>query len=125
MNSVPDLLDPEPHRRLDARALREALTFAFATGGTSESFSKIWDRAEFGASDFSSDCFARELFLSDFVTRCLAFTVAGQKYVPERGHLQRLIAHPPSALRVTQFRHEILRELSATPERARNSADWR
>ncbi|HYQ03263.1 MAG TPA: DNA mismatch repair protein [Polyangiaceae bacterium] len=118
MNSVPDLLDPEPHRRLDARALREALTFAFATGGTSESFSKIWDRAEFGASDFSSDCFARELFLSDFVTRCLAFTVAGQKYVPERGHLQRLIAHPPSALRVTQFRHEILRELSATPERA-------
>lgn len=117
MNSVPDLLHPEPQRRLDARALREALTFAFATGGTSESFSKIWERAEFGASDFSSDCFARELFLGDFVTRCLSFTVAGQKYVPERGHLQRLIAQPPSDLRVTRFRHEILRELSAAPER--------
>jgi DNA mismatch repair protein MutS2 len=114
---APDLLQPEPRRRLDVRALREALTFAFATGGTSESFSKIWERAEFGASDFSSDCFARELFLSDFVTRCLSFTIAGQKYVPERGHLQRLIAHPPRDLRVTQFRHEILRELSAAPER--------
>ncbi|HET7543527.1 MAG TPA: DNA mismatch repair protein [Polyangiaceae bacterium] len=114
---VPDLLQPEPQRRLDARALREALTFAFATGGTSESFSKIWERADFGASDFSSDCFARDLFLSDFVARCLSFSVAGQKYVPERGHLQRLLAQPPRDLRVTQFRHEILRELSAAPER--------
>jgi len=118
MTSVPDLLYLEPQRRLDARALREALTFAFATGGTSESFTKIWERAEFGASDFSSGCFARELFLGDFVTRCLSFNVAGQKYVPERGHLQRLIAHPPRDLRVTQFRHEILRELVDVPERA-------
>jgi len=118
MNSVPDLLDPEPQRRSDTRALREALTFAFATGGTSESFSKIWERAEFGASDFASECFARELFLSDFVTRCLGFSVAGQKYVPERGHLQRLLAQPPRDLRVTQFRQQILRELSAAPERA-------
>src|SRR3954466_3699373 len=118
MISVPDLLDPEPQRRLDARALREALTFAFATGGTSESFSKIWERAAFGESDFSSDCFARELFLNDFVTRCLSFSIAGQKYLPERGHLQRLIAQPPRDLRVTKFRHEILRELSAVPERA-------
>jgi len=117
MISVPDLLHPEPQRRLDAQALREALTFAFATGGTSESFSKIWERANFGASDFSSNCFARELFLSDFVARCLSFTVAGQKYVPERGHLLRLIAQPPRDLRVTRFRSEILRELSAAPER--------
>jgi len=117
MTSVPDLLYLEPLRRLDARALREALTFAFATGGTSEIFTKIWERAEFGPSDFSSDCFARELFLGDFVSRCLSFSVAGQKYVPERAHLQRLIAHPPRDPRVTQFRHEILRELSAAPER--------
>jgi len=123
MISVPDLLYPEPQRRLDARALREALTFAFATGGTSENFSKIWERAEFGASDFSSDCFARELFLSDFVARCLSFSVAGQKYVPERGHLQRLIAHPPRDPQVTQFRQEILRELSAVPERAEELAE--
>src|SRR4051812_37662117 len=115
MTTVPDLLYLEPKRRLDARALREALTFAFATGGTSESFTKIWERAEFGASDFSSDCFARELFLSDFVSRCLSFNVAGQKYLPERGHLQRLLAHPPRDPRVTQFRHEILRELQSSP----------
>jgi len=118
MNSVPDLLDPEPQRRLDARALREALTFAFATGGTSESFNKIWERAKFGASDFASDCFARELFLADFVTRCLSFTIGGEKYLPERGHLQRLLAQPPRDLRVTQFRQQILRELLAAPERA-------
>ncbi len=118
MISVPDLLYPEPQRRLDARALREALTFAFATGGTSESFTKIWERADFGASDFSSDCFASELFLGDFVTRCLTFSVAGQRYLPERGHLQRLIAQPPRDLRVSQFRHEILRELTEAPERA-------
>jgi DNA mismatch repair protein MutS2 len=118
MTSVPDLLFFEPQRRLDARAMRETLTFAFATGGTAESFSKIWERAEFGASDFSSDCFARELFLGDFVARCLSFSIEGQKYVPERGHLQRLLAQPPRDLRVTHFRQQILRELSAAPERA-------
>ena len=118
MTSVPDLLYLEPQRRLDANSLREALTFAFATGGITESFSKIWDRAEVGPSDFSSDCFARELFLSDFVVRCLSFTVAGQKYVPERGHLQRVLAHPPRDPRVTQFRQEILHELVEHPERA-------
>ena len=119
MNAVPDLLYPEPMRRLDTRALRQALTFAFATGGTADMFTKIWERAEVGASDFSSDCFARELFLSDFVTRCLSFTVAGQKYVPERAHLRLLLEHPPRDTRVTRFRHEILKVLVARPERAR------
>src|SRR3954470_1669385 len=111
MTTVPDLLFLEPQRRLDGRALRQALTFAFATGGTSETFAKIWERADFGPSDFASDCFARELFLSDFVARCLTISVAGQKYVPERAHLQRLLAHPPRDPKVTEFRHEILREL--------------
>ena len=116
MTTVPDLLFVEPRQRLDARALRQALTFAFATGGTSESFSKIWERANFGSSDFDSECFARELFLADFVARCLTVNVAGQRYQPERAHLHRLLAHPPSDPRVTEFRHEILRELSARPE---------
>jgi DNA mismatch repair protein MutS2 len=118
MTSVPDLLYVEPQQRLDARALREALTFAFATGGTAEAFAKIWDRAAFGDSDFSSEHFARELFLGDFVTRCLSFSVGGEKYVAERGHLQRLIAHPPRDPSVAHFRHQVLRELSAHPERA-------
>jgi DNA mismatch repair protein MutS2 len=118
MTMVPDLLFVEPQRRLDARALREALTFAFATGGTSESFSKIWEQADFGSSDFSSDCFARELFLADFVARCLSLNVDGQKYVPERAHLQRLLAHPPRDPKVTAFRHEVLRELADRPELA-------
>jgi DNA mismatch repair protein MutS2 len=119
MTFVPDLLYLEPQQRLDARALREALTFAFATGGTSESFSKIWERAAVGVSDFSSDCFARELFLSDFVARCWSFSVAGKTYLAERGHLLRLLAHPPRELKVTRFRQQILRELLAHPERAR------
>ncbi len=118
MTKVPDLLYPEPQPRLEARALRQALTFAFATGGTSEVFNKIWEKASFGASDFASDCFARELFLSDFVTRCLTISVGGQKYVPERAHLTRLLAHPPRDPSVTHYRQEILRELSAHPERA-------
>lgn len=118
MTKVPDLLYPEPQPRLEARALRQALTFAFATGGTSEVFNKIWEKASFGASDFASDCFARELFLSDFVARCLTITVGGQKYLPERAHLTRLLAHPPRDPSVTQYRREILRELSAHPERA-------
>jgi len=113
MIAVPDLLYPEPQRRLDARALRDGLTFAFATGGTGETFAKIWERASFGASDFSEAHFARELFLGDFVARCLSPTVNGRKYQPERGHLVSLIAHPPRDLAVTHFRQAILRELAA------------
>jgi DNA mismatch repair protein MutS2 len=118
MTKVPDLLYPEPKPRLEARALRQALTFAFATGGTSETFNKIWEKAEFGESDFASDCFAKELFLSDFVARCLSITVGGQKYVPERAHLTRILAHPPRDPSVTKYRQDILRELAEHPERA-------
>ncbi len=118
MTNVPDLLYPEPQPRLEARALRQALTFAFATGGTAEVFNKIWEKASFGPSDFSSECFARELFLSDFVARCLTITVGGQKYVPERAHLTRVLAHPPRDPQVSQFRQQILAELSEHPERA-------
>jgi DNA mismatch repair protein MutS2 len=118
MTKVPDLLYPEPKPRLEARALRQALTFAFATGGTSETFNKIWEKAEFGESDFASDCFAKELFLSDFVARCLSITVGGQKYVPERAHLTRILAHPPRDASVTKYRQDILRELAEHPERA-------
>ena len=118
MTNVPDLLYPDAALRLDARALRQALTFAFATGGTAESFSKIWERASFGKSDFAEDCFAKELFLTDFVTRCFSIKVAGQKYQPERGHLARLFSQPPRDPRVTGFRHAILAELVAHPERA-------
>src|SRR5450432_4168777 len=95
MTEIPDLLYPEAQPRLEARALRQALTFAFATGGTAEIFNKIWEKAHFEASDFASDCFARELFLSDFVARCLSITVGDQKYVPERAHLLRVLSHPP------------------------------
>ncbi|HEY4102855.1 MAG TPA: DNA mismatch repair protein, partial [Polyangiaceae bacterium] len=118
MTNVPDLLYPEPQSRLDARALRQALTFAFATGGTAESFTKIWERANYGDSDFDPECFAKELFLGDFVTRCLSFTVNGQKYVPERSHLTKLLARPPRDPRVVAYRQEILRELAAHPKRA-------
>src|SRR5450755_2706757 len=118
MTKVPDLLYPEPQPRLDARALRQALTFAFATGGTAEVFNKIWEKAGVGETDFASDCFAKELFLSDFVARCLSINVAGQKYVPERAHLTRILAHPPRDPKVTKYRQEILRELSEHPERA-------
>lgn len=122
MSPVADLLYFAPARRLDERALREALTFAFATGGTTESFARIWDRASFGESDFASDCFARELFLPDFVARCWSFSVGGQKYVAERGHLQRVLAHPPHDPRVIEFRREILRELDQTPALAEELA---
>lgn len=123
MSAVPDLLAVEPSLRLDERALHEALTFAFATGGTADSFTQIWARARTGESDFSSECFARELFLPDFVARCLSFNVGGQKYVPERGHLQRVLAHPPHDPRVIEFRREILRELLDRPELANELAE--
>ena len=40
----PDLLHPEPQRRLDVRALSQALVFAFASGGDRDALDQLVDR---------------------------------------------------------------------------------
>ena len=111
MDSVPDLLEPEPCLRLDAKALSQALTFAFAAGGGSEQFDRILDRAPGVTSHYEAECFAKDLFLDDFVARCFPVLIGGQKHRIQRGHLLQLLTHPPDKRQTASFRHSVLTEL--------------
>ncbi|HEY2406058.1 MAG TPA: DNA mismatch repair protein [Polyangiaceae bacterium] len=112
---IPDLLHQEPRARLDMRGLAQALTFAFASGGTAESFDKLFARAS-EESDFAPDCFAKELFLKELVARCMQPELGHEKFPLHRAHLVSVLSRPPRDLASITFRHGILRELEAAPE---------
>ena len=68
---APDLLEPVPRLRLDARLFSETLTFAFATGSSPEAFERVLKSYNPGTSSFDPELFARDLFVKDLVARCL------------------------------------------------------
>ena len=117
MTSVAKLLFPEAKLRLNTRALNEALTFAFASGATGEALDKIMNAATPGPSLWNEDCFGPDLFLEDFVKRCLGITIDGQPRKFHRGHLKEVLTHSPSNVATTRHRQRVLAELS-TPSRS-------
>jgi DNA mismatch repair protein MutS2 len=115
MTLVADLLRPEPRLSIDVMALGQALTFAFATGGSGD-FARLLNAAHVDPSRFRPDCFARDLFVSELVGRCVVLRLANRDRNFHRAHLTRQLAQPPSSASVVRFRQEILRELLQRPE---------
>ncbi|HWA75964.1 MAG TPA: DNA mismatch repair protein [Polyangiaceae bacterium] len=115
MPLVVDLLRPEPRLSVDVVALGQALTFAFATGGSGD-FARLLNAAPVDASRFRPDCFVRDLFVSDLVGRCVVLRLGNRDRNFHRAHLTRLLAHPPTSGAVVRYRQDILRELWQRPE---------
>ncbi len=113
---VADLLRPDPRSSLDAVALGQALTFAFAAGGTAEDFDRLLNAARVEASKFRPDCFAKDLFIGELVGRCISIRIKNRERPFHRAQLARLISHPPTEPAELKFRQEILRELDRSPE---------
>src|SRR5882724_8809915 len=111
----PDLLEPTPRVRLDARLFAETLTFAFATGSSPEAFERVLKSYSPGPSTFDPELFARDLFVKDLIARCLCYSMEKRERYPL---LQRplfaLLTHPSTNLRTLSFRHQLLSELSAS-----------
>ena len=120
MTSVAKLLFPEAKLRLNTRALNETLTFAFATGATGEALDRIMNAATAGSSLWSEDCFGPDLFLDDFVKRCLATAIDGEERKFHRSHLKQVLTHCPSDLAVVRHRQRILTELATRPDLRRH-----
>jgi len=114
--AVPNLLHPEPGLCLNATALSQALTFAFAAGVPGEAFGRILGNARLAPSSFRPECFARDLFLSDFVARCLCVRIGDTEYPVHRAALLRELSQPPSDVAVTTLRQRVLTELLEKPE---------
>lgn len=108
------LLDPVPFARFEARDLTQVLAFAFESGDVGTVFEDLVDRMPIAASTFQPRDFARDIFLDEFVARCLPVSLAGETHRPSRKLLARILGSPPKDRAVVSFRHGILRELVAS-----------
>lgn len=116
----PDLLEPTPRLRLDARLFTETLTFAFAAGSSPEAFDRVLKSFDPGHSSFDAELFARDLFVKDLVARCLCHS--GEKrdrYPLLQRPLLAVLTHPSLELKTLRFRHQVLTSLLASSELTR------
>jgi DNA mismatch repair protein MutS2 len=112
---IPDLLCAEPSERIDLRALRQTLVFAFAAGASLEMFDdaiagtilppSTWDRADF----------ARDVFLDKLVVGGMPVRLNGKAHVPCTRYLVRAIGEPPRDRRDVDARRAVLAELASSP----------
>lgn len=117
---APDLLEPVPRLRLDARLFWETLTFAFATGSSPEAFERVLKSYNPGTSSFDPELFARDLFVKDLVARCLcASPEKRDRYPLLQRPLFALLSHPSTEATTLSFRHQVLGALVEHPEQAR------
>lgn len=110
-----DILHPEPMARPSFEELVQALSFAFASGVSGGLFSQALDQAPVAPSTWDPRSFVPDLFLEEFVARCFRVRIAGHEAVVNRAFLLRVLSHPPSDPRVTEFRRGILEELAKEP----------
>lgn len=110
-----DLLNPDPIPRTDHDELVQGLSFAFASGVSGGLFGQALARAPIAASSWDPRSFAQDLFLDDLVARCFRVRIGGHEAVLNRSFLLRVLSHPPTDPRVTEFRQEILAELAGVP----------
>lgn len=105
-----DLLYEEPQTRIRLGALDRALGFAFSAGDTAHLFERALAHSTAGDSSFDATCFSDDLFLDQFLDRCLRTgdtppSEAGKAYV------RRMLCSPPTRRSTTELRQGIVREL--------------
>jgi DNA mismatch repair protein MutS2 len=111
---VPDLLAAEPSVRVDLAELRQTLVFAFAAGGSVESFDRVVSGAALPPSGWNRAFFERDLFLDQLVSIALPVRAGGREHRPSASYLLRAIASPPRDPEVVSFRRGVLGELASS-----------
>ncbi|MGD0677226.1 MAG: DNA mismatch repair protein [Polyangiaceae bacterium] len=111
---VPDLLCAEARPRVDTRALRQALVFAFAAGGPQEAFDEVIARAALSATTWQRAIFARHIYLDDVVEKCLSLWIGGKPYRTCSRYVARVLASPPADDQDVELRRGVLAELAAS-----------
>jgi DNA mismatch repair protein MutS2 len=110
-----DLLYAVPFRRINLDAAVQALSFAFSGGDVGDAFVQLIDKAELAPSAFVRDDFADDIFLREFVSRCLVLKVQGHDRSANAAQLFRLLCSPPREARHVLFRQAIFAELCSAP----------
>lgn len=106
-----DLLYHEPQTRVRLQTLERALSYAFSAGDTSALFERALEHATTGASSFDVSCFENDLFVDEFLERCMASPTSAPRAKSSTSYVKRALCNPPVHLETTLFRQAILREL--------------
>jgi DNA mismatch repair protein MutS2 len=114
---VPDILSADPAVRVDVRALRTALVFAFAAGGTVEVFDDVIAVARLPASTWERSDFARDVYLDELVARCLPLRIGGKAFPVCTRYVARVLCEPPRARGDVDTRRAVLAELGSSADR--------
>ncbi|HTN89612.1 MAG TPA: DNA mismatch repair protein, partial [Sorangium sp.] len=112
--AAPDLLSHRPALRVDARAVKESLTFAFAGGAPGGAIDRHVESASLPASTWDPTRFAQHVFLQELIVGCLHFTSDGRTYIPSPALLGRALSRPPSDRDTVELRRDIFRELTGS-----------
>ncbi|MDC0677199.1 MutS-related protein [Sorangium atrum] len=118
--SAPDLLSHRPALRVDARAVKESLAFAFAGGAPAGAFDRHVESASLPASTWDPARFAQHVFLRELIVGCLHFTSDGRSYIPSPALLGRALSQPPSDRDTVELRRAIFRELTGSEAQRRD-----
>ncbi|WP_437274773.1 DNA mismatch repair protein [Sorangium sp. So ce375] len=118
--AAPDLLSHRPALRVDARAVKESLAFAFAGGAPAGAFDRHVESASLPASTWDPSRFAQHVFLRELIVGCLQFTSDGRTYIPSPALLGRALSQPPSDRDTVELRRAIFRELTASEAQRRD-----
>ncbi len=111
-----DLLYCSPVTRVSLPLIQRALVFAFSAGDTAGAFERVLENAGCGDSTFSPECFAGDLFVDQFIERCLPIRIGNTSYTPCKPYLRRALTQPPKDQSDTHFRQDILAELRDRPQ---------
>ena len=104
--STPDLLCATPSVRVDLRALRKALVFAFAAGGAPEAFDDAIAAAKLPETTWDKADFARDVYLDELVARCLPVRIGGKTMTSCTTVHRRVSCRSRRAIRPTSRRVE-------------------
>jgi DNA mismatch repair protein MutS2 len=111
---IPDLLAATPTTRIDVASLRQALVFAFAAGGSIETFDDALANAILPESSWDRSEFARDVYLDELVARGLSVQIEGRQQRTCTRYLTRVLSAPPRDSADVETRRDVLRELAAS-----------
>ena len=119
----PDLLFARGECRVDVALLERALVFGFSAGDTNRAFERAVDHARCIPSTFRAECFARDLFVEEFVAKCFKIRIQGKPYTPSQTYLRRILCSPSESPEVVHQRQQIQKEILADSDRRRAVED--
>lgn len=101
-------------------ALRQTLTFAFASGIPGGTIDRHFEEAPLPESSWDPERFAAHVFLPELIGGCLCFTLDGRVHAPRPTLLGRVLSRPPGDRETVELRREVFRELVGSAELRRD-----